>query len=167
MTLDLLSLKYFCSLNLSRHANCVQSPFSWGKYNASHQDIPEIHSKESEMRREVTAFIFAILLGLGTMTSVEADTIVNFPDGSTAFTQFVGPDQLAFIFWDTATTGDNDIFTLHSDSIANPSFLALGNEPDGLSYWLNFIGFDIFGNMIYDVQVNQGNGWFFIGQILL
>jgi len=120
------------------------------------------------MRRKAIAFIFFTLLSMGTMTSAEANTTVNFPDGSTAFTQFIGSNQLSFIFWDTAITGDNDIFTLHSDNVANPTFISLQNDPNGgLSYWLNFVGFDIFGNMVYDVQVNQGNGWFFIGQFLL
>lgn len=108
------------------------------------------------------------MIGLTIAPSAEANTTVHFPDGSVAFAQLVNTNQLAFIFWDTAITGDNDIFTLHANSIANPSFLFLGGEPNGgLSYWLDFIGLDTFGNMIFNVRVNQGGGWFYVGQYLL
>jgi hypothetical protein len=116
-------------------------------------------------------FVIPALLSIISLTatpSAEANTTVHFPDGSVAFAQLVNTNQLAFIFWDTATTGDNDIFTLHSNSIANPTFLFLGGEPNGgLSYWLDFIGLDMFGNMIFNVRVNQGAGWFYVGQYLL
>jgi hypothetical protein len=121
------------------------------------------------MKRFMFLFTFIAIIGLAS-TPARANTSVHYPDASVAFAQFVAFNQLAFIFWDTATTGDNDIFTVHVDSLANPIALTLTGAPGnigGLAYWLNFLGFDIFGNMIFDVSVNQGFGWFFIGQFFL
>ncbi len=120
------------------------------------------------MKRTFFAIMFLAVIGLASTPSAEANTTVNFPDGSVAFAQFVNFDQIAFIFWDSALTGDNDLFTLHADSFANPSYLFLGSDQNGgLSYWLDYIGLDIFGNMIFNLRANQGAGWFYIGQYLL
>jgi len=121
------------------------------------------------MKRILTTAIFVAVATLSVTPPAQANTTVSYPDGAIAFTQLVG-NNLAFIFWNTDQAVDRDIFTVHSNIFANPIQLTIMGAPGnfgGFSYWLNFLGADAFGNLVFDVFVNQGAGWFLTGQFFL
>lgn len=113
------------------------------------------------------AFAVVTVVTFSAAPSAQAGTFATYLDGSFAQSVFVGPGQLAFVFADFAATGDNDIFTLHADSFANPLPLGMAGFQPALGYYLNFLFVDGFGNFVYDVYADQGFGWILIGQFLL
>ena len=109
------------------------------------------------------AAIISALLLLA-VPAVWADSSVTYPDSSFSQVIDLGGGIHANIFFDFA--GDNDIFTHHVNTFGNFWFLSLAGFPSGLAYWADFRGF--FGSrMLFDVWVNQGFGFFFVGQLQL
>ena len=118
------------------------------------------------MTAKVVCAAVMIVLLFGIAPPASADFTVVFPDGSQGIELNLGFGLHAAVFWDIP--GDFDIFTFHANAVGGPLLATLiGGFPSGIAYWLNFVGTDQFGRLVYDVFVKNslGGGFFFVGQI--
>lgn len=116
------------------------------------------------MKRQAlgATIIFALLLLA--VPAAWADSSVTYPDGSLSIVQDLGGGIHAHIFVDVP--GDFDLFTHHVNTFGNFVFLNLRGFQGGVAYWADFRG-TVGGQLLFDVFVTQGSGFFFVGQLLL
>jgi len=110
-------------------------------------------------------FVAAMVAFMFWITSpASADFTVVYPDDTLGIEINLGLGRHAAVFWDTAASGDFDLFTFHANEFSNPlSAFLVGGTP-GIAYWLNFLGTDQFGRFVFDVFVKTslGGGFFFV-----
>lgn len=98
----------------------------------------------------------------------KADFSVSQPDGSLALVWAIGSAGHAFVFADFAGSGDDDIFTVHTNHSSSPLFTNLGvGASTYIGYWLDYLYTDAFGDFVYDVWATQGGSFFFVGTYYL
>lgn len=101
-------------------------------------------------------------------TPVKADFSIGYPDGSLGLVWAIGGVGHAFVFADFAGSGDDDIFTAHTNHSSLPLFANLGvGGSTYIGYWLDFQFINVFGAFVYDVYATQGGAFFFVGTYLL
>jgi hypothetical protein len=112
------------------------------------------------MKRLFLVWLAVIGATVGQIASVSADVIGQFPDGSVAGVLPAGPfGAHVNLFWDVS--GDRDLFVFNADAAANPLLVPVLGLP-ALAYWLNFLGVDGAGRLVFDVYATQGAGFFFV-----
>ena len=100
-------------------------------------------------------------------TPAKADFSIGYPDNSFALVQAIGATGHAFIFADFAISGDDDIFTLHTNHSSFPLSASLAGFSSGIGYFLDFLFVNASGFFVYDVYATQGSGYFFVGTYFL
>jgi hypothetical protein len=117
--------------------------------------------------RTLSVLIVAAGLVLSLPPVVRADFGVEYPDGAqaVAISLDLGYNLVALL---NAAGTDPDIYTIHLDGASRPVPVHLnGDLPDGFAWWLKFVRFNRFGRGVYDVYVDQGGGFFFVGTVAL
>jgi hypothetical protein len=101
-------------------------------------------------------------------TPAKADFSISYPDGSLGLVWAVGSAGHAMIFADFAVSGDDDIFTAHTNHSSTPLSANLGvGGSTYIGYWLDYLYSDASGDFIYDVYATQGGAFFFVGTYVL
>jgi hypothetical protein len=102
-------------------------------------------------------------LVLSLPTPARADFAVAYPDGSVAYAINFDPglNVVAHI------NEFGDIFTIHSDGFSDPVLVSLAGFPASRAMWLFFLGSTPDGRSQYALYVDQGSGFFFVGNVLL
>lgn len=113
--------------------------------------------------RKLPLLIIVAGLFLSLPTAARADFSVAYPDGEVAFAVnfYPGLNVVALI----NTFGD--ISTIHSDGFSDPVLVSVAGFPASRALWLFFIGPTPAGRNEYALYVDQGFGFFFVGDVLL
>ncbi len=113
-------------------------------------------------RMLVMAAVVVLVIGL---TLPAHSFEVTYPDGDLAFEENLAFGQHLAVFWNLSQ--DGDIFTFQADAVGNALAVSLEGSPLGFAYWFQFLGFDAFGNRIFNVFITQGGSFFFVEQVAL
>ncbi len=101
-------------------------------------------------------------------TPAKADFSIGYPDGSLGLVWAIGSVGHAFVFADFAGTGDDDIFTAHTNHSSGALLTNLGvGASNYIGYWLDYLYTDINGDFVYDVWASQGGSFFYVDTYLL
>lgn len=115
--------------------------------------------------RKLSLLIVAAGLFFSLPTAARADFSVGYPDGAEAFAVYLGQGlNVVALLNDGA---DPDIFTIHSDGFSNPVLVPLFGLPVSRAMWFNFIGFTAAQRPAFAVYINQGSGFFFVGNYFI
>jgi hypothetical protein len=115
--------------------------------------------------RKFSLLIVAAGLFLSLPTAARADFGVAYPDGAVAFAINGGPGLNVVALLNDVP--DPDIFTIHSDGFSNPVLVPLFGLPVSRAMWFNFLGFNSAQRPMFAVYVNQGSGFFFVGNFFI
>lgn len=121
-------------------------------------------SKRGAVKGQALAASAVFVLLLLAVPAAWADSSVTYPDRSISIVWNLGGGVHVNIFWDIP--GDNDIFVHNVNFFGNFVSLSVAGFPSGLAYWCDFRGL-VGPQMLFDVWVNQGFGFFFVGQLTL
>ena len=112
--------------------------------------------------RKLTLLIMIAGLFLSLPTAARADFSVAYPDGLVAFAINFDPGLNVVALINTF----GDIYTTHSDRFSDPVFVSVAGFPVSRALWLFFLESTPAGN-VYALYVDQGSGFFFVGDVLL
>ena len=115
--------------------------------------------------RKLALFMVVLTVGLllSLPTAARADFGVVYPGGAVAYAINFGPGLNV-----VALINDfGDIFTMHSDGFSNPVLVSLAGLPVSRAMWLFFLSVTPEGPSEYELWVDQGSGFFLVGNVLL
>ena len=113
------------------------------------------------MRKLLLLIMMAGFL-LSLPTAARADFGVAYPDDLVAFAINIDPGLNVVALINTF----GDIYTIHSDGFSNPVLVSVAGFPAARALWLFFLDSTPAGND-YALYVDQGLGFFFVGNVLL
>jgi hypothetical protein len=113
--------------------------------------------------RKLPLLIIVAGLFLSFPTAARADFSVLYPDDvqGLAVNFEPGLNVVALI------NSYGDISTIHSDGFSDPVLVSLAGLPASRAMWLFFLGVTPAGAAEYALYVDQGSGFFFVGNVLL
>jgi hypothetical protein len=112
------------------------------------------------MRKLPLLIVMAGLL-LSFPTAARADFGVAYPDDLVAFAINIGPGLNVVALINTF----GDIYTIHSNGFSNPVLVSVAGFPAARALWLFFLGSTPAGQNEYALYVDQGLGFFFVGNV--
>jgi len=113
--------------------------------------------------RKLPLLIMMAGLLLSCPTVARADFTVVYPDDLVALAVNFDPGFNLVALINTL----GDIYTIHSDGFSNPVLVSVLGLPASRALWFFFVGSTPAGQNEYAVYVDQGSGFFFVGNMVV